>query len=61
MEQGAFTENIPADSVDLAYLETYTYACMEGYVTDDELVVVCLPDGELSSPAPNCSGQFSLY
>ena len=26
-------------------------------MTDDELVVICQSDGELSAPAPNCSGQ----
>ena len=57
-KNGAFTEDVPAD-LNLAYLETYTYSCLEGYVTDNELVVVCQPDGKLSAPAPNCSGELT--
>ena len=57
-ENGAFTEDVPAD-LNLTYLDTYTYSCMEGYVTDDELVVVCQSDGELSTCSPNCSGEFT--
>ena len=34
---------------------------MEGYITDDELVVVCQSDGELSSPSPNCTGKLANY
>ena len=59
-ENGEFTEDVPAD-LNLAYLDTYTYSCIEGYTTDDELVVVCQSDCELSAPPPNCSGQLAKF
>ena len=44
----------------LAYLDTYTYTCLEGYSTDDELCTVCLPDGTLSlAEPPICECTFS--
>ena len=51
---GVNTDPIPGDSKVLQYLESYTYSCKEGYTTNDTLCTVCLPDGTLSEPAPEC-------
>ena len=56
---GTNTEPVPADKESsMGYLESYTYSCMEGYKTNDTLCTVCLPDGSLSSPAPNCGRKL---
>ena len=48
-------------TVNISYLTTYTYSCIEGYQTSDELTVVCLPNGTLSiTSAPNCTGTISF-
>ena len=58
---GTNTEPVPADKASsMGYLESYTYSCMEGYKTNDELCTVCQPDGELSSPAPDCVRKFLI-
>lgn len=42
----------------LRHLETYSYSCIEGYRTDDELCAVCQADGSFSlEVAPNCTGK----
>ena len=41
----------------MEYLDTYTYSCIEGYATDDDVCTVCLADGTLSTPPPNCTGE----
>lgn len=54
---GYNTVPVPGD-LTLYYLDVYTYACEEGYMTEDELCTVCLPDGSLSIPyPPNCTGK----
>ena len=58
-EPGINTDDVP-DSLSggLDYLETYTYSCMEGYTTTDDLCTVCQPDGTLSlTKPPNCTGK----
>ena len=43
----------------LEYLESYTYSCIEGYNTTDELCTVCQPDGSLSlTRPPQCTGNI---
>ena len=53
-------EPLPVDVADgLDYLESYTYSCMEGYTTTDDLCTVCQPDGTLSlTTAPTCTSEF---
>ena len=58
---GDNTEPIPADIValGLGHLESYTYSCLSGFATTDELCTVCLPDGTLSmDAAPNCTCKW---
>ena len=58
-EPGINTDDVP-DSLSggLDYLETYTYSCMEGYTTTDDLCTVCQPDGTLSlTTAPTCTSE----
>ena len=59
---GTNTVARPPDVADgLDYLESYTYQCMEGYSTTDELCTVCQPDGSLSlTTPPNCSGLIYI-
>ena len=56
---GTNTVTLPPEVADgLDYLESYTYQCIEGYSTTDELCTVCQPDGNLSlSTPPNCTGK----
>ena len=57
---GTNTINIPANLAQgMSYLQSYTYSCMEGYNTTDELCTVCQPDGSLSLTVPPiCAGNF---
>ena len=58
-EPGTATKPLPADVADgMSYLQTYTYSCLDGYRTDNELCTVCQPNGTLSSPAPMCSRKL---
>ena len=42
----------------LSYLQTYTYSCLEGFTTNDDICVVCLPNKTLSLlKPPNCTGK----
>ena len=52
---GINTEEVPG-YVNLHYSETYTYNCMEGYITFDEVCATCLINGSLSIPPPTCIG-----
>ena len=54
-DPGINTVDVP-DDLDLKYLNTYTYSCLEGYTTTDELCTVCKSNGTLSVPPPNCTG-----
>ena len=56
---GVNTVDLSSDALDgLSYLESYTYSCIEGYTTTDELTTVCQPDGSLSvSTPPQCTGR----
>ena len=59
-ENGTNTEPVP-DSLQagILYSDSYTYSCMEGYTTSDELCTVCLADGDLSlNMAPNCTSKY---
>ena len=59
LENGVFTEPVPSSlESQMTYLETYTYSCMEGYVTSDNVTVVCQPDQILSIPPPVCTGWY---
>ena len=60
---GAGGEPLPVDVADgLDYLESYTYSCMEGYNTTDDLCTVCQPDGTLSlTTAPTCTSEFIFF
>ncbi|XP_067947632.1 sushi, von Willebrand factor type A, EGF and pentraxin domain-containing protein 1-like [Watersipora subatra] len=50
---GTNTKPVPAClETGMIYLDIYQYECMEGYSTDDELCLVCLPDGSLSLDFP---------
>ena len=51
---GIYTNPVPVNTT-MTYLSTYTYSCMDGYSTDDELCTVCQANGMLSSPPPNCT------
>ena len=59
LENGTNTVYVPDSLSDgLIYQESYTYSCMEGYTTTDELCTVCQPDGTLSlTKPPNCTGK----
>ena len=52
---GTNTVDIP-DVLDMTYLDTYTYSCLEGYITTDDICTVCKSDRTLSVPPPNCTG-----
>ena len=59
-QAGGNTELIPSEIAQsgLAYLETYTYTCLSGYETEDELCTVCMPNGMLSLEySPNCTSE----
>ena len=51
-----YTSYVP-ENLTLNALESYTYSCIDGYATDDDLCTVCLPNGGLSIPPPNCTGK----
>ena len=56
---GENTVDLPVNVTDgLSYLESYTYSCMDGYDTMDELCATCQPDGTLSIPPPTCYGEI---
>ena len=55
-----YTNPVPVNTT-MKYSTTYTYSCMEGYRTDDELCTVCEADGMLSSPPPNCTGVYCNF
>ena len=60
LENGVFTEPVPSSlESQMTYLQTYTYSCMEGYITTDDTVVVCQPDSTLSISPPFCTGWFN--
>ena len=52
-----YTSYVP-ENLTLNALESYTYSCIDGYATDDNLCTVCLSNGALSSPPPNCTGKW---
>ena len=52
---GINTVEVPAN-LNMTYLDTYTYSCLDGYTTTDELCTVCKSNGTLSVPPPNCTG-----
>ena len=63
-EPGSNTNPIPNDMVQLGmrYLETYTYSCLPGFETSDDVCTVCLPNGMLSLEAtPNCTGVYIAF
>ena len=42
----------------LHYLETFSYKCINGYTTDDEICTVCKADGSLSlTDLPTCESK----
>ena len=58
---GINTVEIPDVVLDgLFHLESYTYSCIDGFVTNDDLCTVCLQDGMLSlDKAPLCEGKYN--
>ena len=52
---GMYTSYVP-ENLTLNALESYTYSCIDGFTTDDDLCTVCLSNGSLSIPPPSCSG-----
>ena len=57
---GNNTEMVESGLV-INYLESYTYQCLSGYTSFDEMCAVCLENNVLSIPPPNCSGKFMFY
>ena len=56
--EGTNTVGILSDlSNGLPYLNIYTYSCLDGFSTTDDLCTVCKPDGTLSITPPNCTGK----
>ena len=57
------TNTVPVpDDCSLSYGEKYTYSCLEGFETADQLTVECEYDSTgrafiLSPAAPNCTGM----
>ena len=37
-------------------LEKYTYSCLTGYSSTDDMSIVCLPDGSWLGSPPTCTG-----
>ena len=56
---GNNTRDIPEELLEngLTYLQSYTYSCLDGFSTTDDLCTVCKPDGTLSITPPNCTGK----
>ena len=52
---GINTVDVPA-ALNMTYLDTYAYSCLEGYTTTDDICTVCKSDGTLSVSPPNCTG-----
>ena len=52
---GMNTVDVP-DNLNMTYLDTYTYSCLEGYITTDDICTVCKSDGTLSVEPPACTG-----
>ena len=48
------TNTNPVPNERLTAQESYTYSCLDGYVTNDTLCTVCQLNGELSVPPPVC-------
>ena len=58
VQPGMYTSYVP-ENLTLNALESYTYSCIDGFTTDDDLCTVCLSNGSLSIPPPSCSGKWS--
>ena len=58
MLSGENTKPIPRHlGQKVEYLQSYTYVCKDGYTTTDDLIAVCLPNGQLSlERPPKCEG-----
>jgi hypothetical protein len=52
---GTFTEVVPP--MPIMFEQTFTYSCISGYKTTDDLTVSCMIDGQFSAAAPTCSGK----
>ena len=52
---GVNTEAL-ALAANASYGAKYTYQCIEGYETDDSLIVECTANGTWSHPPPSCTG-----
>ena len=60
--EGTFTDPIPDNILNgMMYLQSYTYTCLAGYITDDPLTVQCQPDGTLSITPPVCRGLLDTF
>ena len=55
-DPGTNTVEVPAD-LNMKYLDTYTYSCLEGFTTTDDICTVCKSNGTLSAGPPTCTGQ----
>ena len=54
-DPGTNTVEVPAD-LNMKYLDTYTYSCLEGFTTTDDICTVCKSNGTLSAGPPTCTG-----
>lgn len=53
---------VPQNTTDFyTFDDTYTYACLDGYESDQPLTVTCLTDGTWSSHPPECTGKNLWY
>ena len=60
---GNNTRDIPEELLEngLTYLQSYTYSCLDGFFTTDEVFTKCQSDGSLSlANPPECSGRFKM-
>ena len=55
--EGKNLKPVPGN-ITLRYQETYTYSCIEGFDTMEDLCATCQPDGTLSIPPPACYGKI---
>ena len=60
---GTNTKDIPEELLEdgLTYLQSYTYSCLDGFFTTDEVFTKCQSDGSLSlADPPECSRRFKM-
>ena len=55
-QAGVHTET-PLDAP-ILFGQTFTYSCVPGYATTDDLTVSCTHDGQFSATPPECYGNM---